>query len=149
MFTPYYKDVFDCRLIEDDCSSNLCLTQARLHEHHHHHVDVDFKPNDSHHGDQDDQHVDQNDDKKDPLLIEDDVDDDDNNDNHHAIDLQNDDDTCHNDDDDNGDNHVHVRDDNEYSGDDHHQDLAVNALTLQPPSSLPNKSYINHFYPKT
>ena len=69
------------------------------------------------------------------------------NDNHHAIDLQNDDDTCHNDDDDNDnddddDNHDHVRDDNEYSGDDHHQDLAVNALTLQPPSPLPNKSYI-------
>ena len=83
------------------------LTQAGLHEqkfwsgaaneHHHHHVDVDCKPDDSHHGNQDNQDVDQIDDKG-PLLIEDDVDDDDENDNHHAIDLQNDDDTCHNDD---------------------------------------------------
>ena len=77
------------------------LTQAGLHEqkfwsgaaneHHHHHVDVDCKPDDSHHGDQDDQDVDQNDDKQDPICIEDDVDDDDENDNHQAIDLQNDD----------------------------------------------------------
>ena len=44
----------------------------------------------SHHGDQDNQDVDQIDDK-DPLCIEDDVDDDDENDNHQAIDLQNDD----------------------------------------------------------
>ena len=83
------------------------LTQAGFHEqefwsgaangHHHHHVDVDCKPDDSHHGNQDNQDVDQIDDKG-PLLIEDDVDDDDENDNHHAIDLQNDDDTCHNDD---------------------------------------------------
>jgi len=58
------------------------------------------KPDGSHHGDQDNQDVDQIDDK-DPLCIEDDVDDDDENDNHHAIDLQNDDDTCHNDDVDN------------------------------------------------
>ena len=54
------------------------LTQAKLHEqefwsgaaneHHHHFVDVDCKPDGSHHGDQDNQDVDQNDDK-DPLLI--------------------------------------------------------------------------------
>ena len=43
MFTPYYKDVFDCRLIEDDCSSNLCLTQSGLQPHHHHFVDVDLQ----------------------------------------------------------------------------------------------------------
>ena len=97
-------------MIDNDCSSGLCLTQAGFHEqkfgsgaaneHHHHFVDVDCKPDGSHHGEQDNQDDDQNDDK-DPLLIEDDVDDDDENDNHHAIDLQNDDDTCHNDDVDN------------------------------------------------
>ena len=91
------NDVFDCRLIKDDYPSSLRLIQTGLHEHHHHHVDVYCKPDDSHHGDQDNQDVDQIDDK-DPLLIEDAVDDDDDNDNHHAIDLQNDDDTCHNDD---------------------------------------------------
>ena len=62
----------------------------RTSTHHHHFVDVDFKPDGSHHGDQDNQDVDQIDDK-DPLCIEDDVDDDDENDNHQAIDLQNDD----------------------------------------------------------
>ena len=62
----------------------------RTSTHHHHFVDVDCKPDGSHHGDQDNQDVDQIDDK-DPLCIEDDVDDDDENDNHQAIDLQNDD----------------------------------------------------------
>ena len=73
----FIKSVFDPKL-----SAN---------EQNHHHVDVDCKLDDSHHGDQDDQDVDQNDDKQDPICIEDDVDDDDENDNHQAIDLQNDD----------------------------------------------------------
>ena len=55
----------------------------------------------------------------------DDVDDDDD-DNHHAIDLQKDDDLDNDDD-------IH-----DHAHDDRHQDLAVNALTLQPPSPLPN-----------
>ena len=60
--------VFDCRLIKDDYPSSLRLIQTGLHEHHHHHVDVYCKPDDSHHGDQDNQDVDQIDDKG-PLLI--------------------------------------------------------------------------------
>ena len=40
----------------------------RTSTHHHHFVDVDFKPDGSHHGDQDNQDVDQIDDK-DPLCI--------------------------------------------------------------------------------
>ena len=58
----------------------------------------------------------------------------------HDLDVVGDDDN--EDDDNDGDTHDHAHDDNQYSGDDHHQDLAVNALTLQPPSPLPNKSYI-------
>ena len=60
--------VFDCRLIKDDYPSSLRLIQTGLHEHHHHLVDVYCKPDDSHHGDQDNQDVDQIDDKG-PLLI--------------------------------------------------------------------------------
>ena len=58
----------------------------------------------------------------------------------HDLDVVGDDDN--EDDDNDGDTHDHAQDDNQYSGDDRHQDLAVNALTLQPPSPLPNKSYI-------
>ena len=52
------NDVFDCRLIKDEYPSSLRLIQTGLHEHHHHHVDVYCKPDDSHHGDQDNQDVD-------------------------------------------------------------------------------------------
>ena len=54
----------------------------------------------------------------------------------HDLDVAGDDDN--EDDDNDGDTHDHAQDDNQYSGDDRHQDLAVNALTLQPPSPLPN-----------
>ena len=64
----------------------ICVwPEISANEQNHHHVDVDCKLDDSHHGDQDDQDVDQNDDKQDPICIEDDVDDDDENDNHQAI----------------------------------------------------------------
>ena len=60
--------VFDCRLIKVSIKS--AFDPNRTSTHHHHFVDVDFKPDGSHHGDQDNQDVDQIDDK-DPLCIED------------------------------------------------------------------------------